>query len=64
MGYSQEHVVVTQEEGLFDLKSNQAWYFPEILPENQINGLQLTQDFLYIYVSNVIRRYALTQLKQ
>ena len=63
MGYSQEHVVVTQEEGLFDLKSNQAWYFPEILPENQINGLQLTQDFLYIYVSNVIRRYALTQLK-
>ncbi len=63
MGYSQEHVLITQEEGLLDLKSNQAWYFPEILPENQINGLQLTQDFLYIYASNVIRRYSITQLK-
>lgn len=64
MGYNQDHVLITQDEGLFDLKSNQGWYFPEIRPENQINDLQLTQDFLYIYDSNVIRRFPLKSIKQ
>ena len=64
MGYNQDHVLITQDEGLFDLKSNQDWYFPEIRPENQINDLQLTQDFLYIYDSNVIRRFPLKSIKQ
>ncbi len=63
-GYSDQYTIVLNENTLFDLKSNQGFNFPEIRPENQINDLQLTQDFLYIYDSNVIRRYALNPIKE
>lgn len=64
MDYNDQHLIVLKENTLFDLKSNQELNFPEIQPENQINDLQLTQDFLYIYDSNVIWRYALNPIKE
>ena len=61
--YNERHTIVSDQSALFDFKSNQELNFPEIRPENQINDLQLTQDFLYIYDSNVIWRYALNPIK-
>lgn len=57
--YNDQFLITSEENTLFDLKSNQEINFPEIRPENQINDLQLTQEFLYIYDSNVIRRFPL-----
>ena len=62
--YNDQFLIVSRENTLFDLNSNQALNFPEIRLENQINDLQLTQDFLYIYDSNVIRRFPLKSIKQ
>ena len=64
LDYNDEFVIIYRENTLFDMKSNQGLNFPEIRPENQINDLQLTQDFLYIYDSNVIRRFPIESIKQ
>ena len=57
--YNDKHQLIQLNNAIFDLQSKQRLIFPEIQPENQINGLQLREDFLYIYVNKVVRRFAL-----
>lgn len=64
MAFNGDHILMTHKNKLFDLRSNQHLHFPEIQPENQINDLQLTQDFLYLYDSKLVRRYPLNSIKK
>lgn len=59
LDYNDKYQLVARNNTLFDLGSNKTLIFPEIQSENQINGLQLREDFLYIYERKVLRRFAL-----
>ncbi|MEZ4858372.1 MAG: hypothetical protein R2781_06135 [Flavobacteriaceae bacterium] len=57
-------IVAVKENSLVLILENTVYPLPFPFNENPIKDLQLTQDFLYIYDSNLLYTFTLTQPKQ